>query len=140
LQDNATDTARAQQLAQDAAEAAARLNSRSRRRSTRPPRMKPRSPRKRRAPVMPANADLEECETELAQVTGAVAEGEAQLSALNRRINDFTHRLEQLQRRREDAEASCCGCAKRSPTTPGSRPPARRSPPPRRSSKPTRRR
>lgn len=104
LQDNDTDTARAQQLAADAAEAAARLNAEAAEIDETTGSEAAIAEEAARA-VIVANSDLEECEAELAQLTGAVAEGEAQLSALNRRINDFTHRLEHLQRRREDAEA-----------------------------------
>src|SRR4051812_11466754 len=104
LQNNDTDTARAQQLAADAAEAAARLSAEAAEIDETTASESAIAEEAARA-VIVANAELEECETELAQLTGAVAEGEAQLSALNRRINDFTQRLEQLQRRREDAEA-----------------------------------
>jgi chromosome segregation protein len=54
--------------------------------------------------VIVANADLEECETELTGLTQSVAEGEARLAAVGRRINELTARLEQLTARRGEAE------------------------------------
>ena len=104
LQDNGTDTARAGQLATDASDAAIRLNAEAAEIDEVTAREAALSEEAGRA-VTAANADLEECETELSQLTGSVAEGEARLSALNRRINEVSGRIQNLQRRRGDAEA-----------------------------------
>ncbi len=104
LQDNETDSGRANQLAIDAADAATKLSAEAAEIDEIAAREAALSDEAGRA-VVAANADLEECEAELAQLTGSVAEGEARLSALTRRINEVSARIEQLQRRRADAEA-----------------------------------
>jgi chromosome segregation protein len=104
LHDNRTDTERANRLAADAAEAEARLNAEAAEIDEVTARESAIAEEAARA-VVSATAALEECETELAQITRSVADGEARQSALTRRINELTARIENLDKRRGDAES-----------------------------------
>jgi chromosome segregation protein len=104
LQDNATDTERATQLATDATDAATRLTAEAAEIDEIAGHEAAIAEEAARA-VITANADLEECETELSGLTQSVAEGEARLAAVGRRIAELTARLEQLIARRGEAEA-----------------------------------
>jgi chromosome segregation protein len=104
LQDNDNDTARAAQLAADATDAASRLTAEAGEIDGIAEHEAAIAEEAARA-VIVANADLEECETELTGLTQSVAEGEARLAAISRRIAELTARLKQLTARRGEAEA-----------------------------------
>jgi chromosome segregation protein len=104
LHDNQTDIARANQLSTDAAGAEERLNTEAAEIDETTASEADIAEEAARA-VVTATEALEECETELAQITRAVADGEARQSALTRRVNELTSRIENLNKRRGDAEA-----------------------------------
>jgi chromosome segregation protein len=98
LADNAADTARETALAEDAAQAQAALQVEGRDLADLAERESAIAEEAARAVVLAA-ADVEETETELAQLTQDLAAGEARENALNRRRADLAQRLERLQQR-----------------------------------------
>ncbi|HEX9446974.1 MAG TPA: AAA family ATPase, partial [Dongiaceae bacterium] len=98
IRDIDTDTSREQALAEDAVQAQERLlDERAQLEDTAASEAALADESGRAVSV--AGADVEECESELAQLTQNVAAGEARQAALQRRLSDLTQRLDRLRLR-----------------------------------------
>jgi chromosome segregation protein len=104
LSDIAADTERETALAADAAEAQAGLNNEGRELADIAARESAIAEEAARAVVLAAS-DVDETETELANLTQNVAAGEARQSALSRRRDELAARLERLRQRAAEAAA-----------------------------------